>query len=286
MADGQTNAEQIEYWNERGGPQWVQLQERLDAQIGPLGLVALEQAAAQPGESVLDVGCGCGHTALALAEQVGPRGSVTGVDISRPMLGRARERQQEQQLQNLTFLPADAQTHRFEPASVDLTFSRFGVMFFEDAAQAFGNLRTALRPGGRLCFLCWQELAKNDWVRVPLQAAAQHVPLPPRPEPGAPGPFSLADPARVRDILDAAGFRTVRCQSHETDMSVGGATGVDGAVAFLLTIGPVASLLRESDADTRSRVAESIRAALLPYADGNRVSLSSATWVVQADARP
>ena len=90
----------------------------------------------------------------------------------------------------------------------------------------------------------------------------------------------------MRDILDAAGFRTVRCQSHETDMSVGGATGVDGAVAFLLTIGPVASLLRESDADTRSRVAESIRAALLPYADGNRVSLSSATWVVQADARP
>ena len=286
MADGQTNAEQIEYWNERGGPQWVKLQERLDAQLGPLGLVALEQAAAQPGESVLDVGCGCGHTALVLAEQVGPHGSVTGVDISRPMLGRARERQQEQQLQHLTCLPADAQTHRFEPASVDLIFSRFGVMFFEDAFQAFGNLRTALRPGGRLCFLCWQELAKNDWVRVPLQAAAQHVPLPPRPEPGAPGPFSLADPARVRAILDAAGFRTVRCQSHETDMSVGGATGVDGAVAFLLTIGPVASLLRESDADTRSRVAESIRAALLPYADGNRVSLSSATWVVQADARP
>ena len=286
MADGQINAEQIEYWNERGGLQWVQLQERLDAQIGPLGLVALEQAAAQPGESVLDVGCGCGHTALALADQVGPRGSVTGIDISRPMLARAQERQQEQPLQNLSFLPADAQTHRFEPDSVDLIFSRFGVMFFEDAAQAFGNLRTALRPGGRLCFLCWQELRKNDWVRVPLQAAAQHVPLPPRPEPGAPGPFSLADPARVRDILDAAGFRNVRCQSHETHMSVGGATGVDGAVDFLLTIGPVAALLRESDADTRGRVAEAIRTALLPYVDGNSVSLSSATWVVQADLQP
>ena len=87
MADGHTNAEQIEYWNERGGPQWVKLQERLDAQIGPLGLVALEQAAAQPGESVLDVGCGCGHTALALADRVGPRGSVTGIDVSRPHAG-------------------------------------------------------------------------------------------------------------------------------------------------------------------------------------------------------
>ena len=284
MADGHTNAEQIEYWNERGGPQWVKLQERLDAQIGPLGLVALEQAAAQPGESVLDIGCGCGHTALALAEQVGPRGSVRGIDVSRPMLGRARERQQEQQLQNLSFLHADAQTHQFEPASVDLIFSRFGVMFFEDASQAFGNLRTALRPGGRLCFLCWQELQKNDWVRVPLQAAAQHVPLPPRPEPGTPGPFSLADPDRVRSILDSAGFRNVRSQPHETNISVGGATGVDGAVAFLLAIGPVASLLRESNTETRSRVAEAIHTALLPYADGNSVYLSSATWVVQADA--
>ena len=286
MANGQTNAEQIEYWNERGGPQWVKLQERLDAQIGPLGLVALEQAAAQPGEAVLDVGCGCGHTALTLADRVGPRGTVTGIDVSGPMLGRARERQGEQQLQNLSFLHADAQTHQFEPASVDLIFSRFGVMFFEDAAQAFGNLRTALRPGGRLCFLCWQELQKNDWVRVPLQAAAQHVPLPPRPEPGTPGPFSLADPDRVRTILDSAGFHNVRCQSHETNISVGGATGVEGAVSFLLAIGPVASLLRESDAETRSRVAEAIRSALLPYADGDSVYLSGATWVVQADTRP
>ena len=153
-------------------------------------------------------------------------------------------------------------------------------------AQAFGNLRTALRPGGRLCFLCWQELQKNDWVRVPLQAAAQHVPLPPRPEPGTPGPFSLADPDRVRVILDSAGFRNVRCQSHETNISVGGATGVDGAVAFLLAIGPVAALLRESDAETRSRVAEAIRAALLPYADGDSVYLSGATWVVQANVLP
>ena len=286
MTATQANTAQIEYWNERGGPQWVQLQERLDAQLGPLGLVALDKAAAQPGESVLDVGCGCGQTSLALAKQVGPRGSVTGIDISQPMLGRARQRQQEQQLQNLTFIHADAQTYPLEPDSVDLLFSRFGVMFFEDAPTAFGNLRPALRPGGRLCFICWQELQKNDWIRVPLQAAAQHVPLPPPPEPGTPGPFSLAGADRVRGILESAGFRDVNLQPYETDVSLGGATGIAGAIEFLLAIGPVAALLRESDDTTRTRVAEAIRAALAPHIDGNHVNLPSATWIVRASVSP
>ena len=284
MADAPANAEQIEYWNERGGPQWVQRQERLDAQISPFGLVALDKAAAQRGECALDVGCGCGQTSLALAERVGPQGSVTGVDISQPMLGRARERQQEQQLENLTFINADAQAHQFESASVDLIFSRFGVMFFDDARKAFGNLRIALQSGGRLCFICWQELKKNDWVRVPLQAAAQHIPLPPPPEPGTPGPFAFANPDRVRDILESAGFRDVNLQSYETDMNLGGATGIEGAVEFLLAIGPVATLLRESDEATRTRVADAIRKALAPYEEGDSVNLHSATWIVQARA--
>lgn len=284
MPEDRSNAEQIEYWNERGGPQWVAFQERLDAQISPLGQVALERAAPQPGESVLDVGCGCGHTSLELAERVGPTGTVVGIDVSRPMLGRARERQAQRGLSHLTFVAADAQTHTFAPRGVDLIFSRFGVMFFADPGRGFANLHGALRPGGRLCFVCWQELPKNDWARVPLGAAFQHVPRPEPPSPGAPGPFAFADRARVRGILEVAGFRDVDFDPHVEAMRIGGANGLEGAVEFLLTIGPLASLLRDAPPEACTRVGHSLRETLTPYVDGDTVRLGGATWIVHARA--
>lgn len=284
MPEDRSNAEQIEYWNERGGPQWVAFQERLDAQISPLGQVALERAAPQPGESVLDVGCGCGHTSLELAERVGPTGTVVGIDVSRPMLERARERQAQRGLPHLAFVAADAQTHTFAPRGVDLIFSRFGVMFFADPGRAFANLHGALRPGGRLCFVCWQELPKNDWARIPLGAAFQHVPRPEPPPPGAPGPFAFADRARVRGILETAGFRDVGFDPHVEAMRIGGANGLEGAVEFLLTIGPLASLLRDAPPEACTRVGHSLRETLTPYVDGDTVRLGGATWIVHARA--
>ena len=139
MAETQTNQEQVRFWNEQGGPRWVKLQHQLDAQINQLGLFAMQRAAVESGEQVIDVGCGCGQASLELAERVGPQGTVLGVDISAPMLARARERQNELSLKNVEFLQADAQTYRFEPARFDLVYSRFGVMFFENPAAAFAN---------------------------------------------------------------------------------------------------------------------------------------------------
>src|SRR5581483_2213512 len=276
------NQEQIRYWNEQGGPRWVLMQQRLDAHIQPLGLVALQRAEAKPGERVVDVGCGCGQSSLELAERVGPNGSVLGIDISHPMLNRARERQQGLGCANLEFVQADAQTHQFTHEQFDLVFSRFGVMFFENPTAAFRNLCTALQSNGRLTFLCWQALEKNDWARVPLKAALQHVQPPAPPAPGAPGPFAFADPGRVRQILEAAGFTAVHCESHEAELNMGGATTVDEAVEFSLEIGPVARLLADNPAGTRTRVAQSIREALTPYAGSEGVRLPGAVWVVRA----
>jgi SAM-dependent methyltransferase len=282
MAEPQANLEQIRYWNEQGGPRWVQRQQQLDAQIHPLGLVAMQRAGIRPGERVLDVGCGCGQTALELAQRVDPSGSVMGIDISQPMLARARERQNELGIKNLEFLHADAQTYAFEHARFDLIFSRFGVMFFDDPAAAFANLRTALRSDGRLCFLCWQTLEKNEWARVPFLAATRHVQPPAPPAPDAPGPFAFANPDRVRRLLEAGGFKDVSCESYEAELNMGGARTVEEAVEFSLEIGPIARLLGDADVDARTRVAQAVREALTPYVSQHGVSLRGAAWIVLA----
>jgi SAM-dependent methyltransferase len=198
------------------------------------------------------------------------------------MLARAKERQNELQIKNLAFLHADAQTHLFEPERFDLIFSRFGAMFFADPIAAFTNLCTALRPDGRLCFLCWQALEKNEWIRIPLMAAARHIQLPPPPAPGTPGPLSLADPERVRSLLAASGFQDINFAAYETAVSLGGATSVEEAVDFALAIGPTAMLLRDADPSVRTRVAQAIREALTPYVTPNGLSLHGAAWIIRA----
>lgn len=276
------NQEQIRFWNEQGGPRWVLRQQQLDAQIQELGHTAMERATIKPGEHVLDVGCGCGQTSLELAQRVGLGGSVLGVDISQPMLARARERQNELGVTNLTFLNADAQTYQFAPERFDVVFSRFGVMFFDDPPTAFRNVRSALRAQGRLYFLCWQTLEKNEWASIPLKAAVQHIQPPPPPAPGAPGPFAFADPDRVRHILETGGFTEVHCESYEAELSMGGAVTVEDAVEFSLEIGVVARLLLGADTTVRARVAEAVRAALTPYAKAGGVQLKGAAWIVSA----
>jgi SAM-dependent methyltransferase len=282
MAEAQANQEQLRYWNEQSGPRWVKQQKRLDLQLEQLGLAAMQRAGVKPGGHVLDVGCGCGQTTLQLAERVRPNGSVLGIDLSQPMLTRARERQHELGIKNLEFLRADAQTYSFERERFDLIFSRFGIMFFDNPPAAFANLCSALRPAGRLCFLCWQALEKNEWMRVPLKAATQHVAPPPPPPPNAPGPFAFADPDYVRHILEAGGFKDVSCETHEAQLSLGGATSVDEAVEFMLEIGVIERLLQDADASVRARVAEAIREALTPYVSRDGVSLSGTAWLVLA----
>ena len=275
------NAQQIQYWNETG-QRWVTLQSPIDTQIRPLGLLAMQRAALRAGTRVLDVGCGCGDTTVELARRVAPGGTVTGIDISAAMLERARQLARKQGA-GARFELADAQTYAFPPATVDVLFSRFGVMFFTDPSAAFANLRRALAPGGRLAFVCWQSLPDNPWMLVPLGAALQHLAPPPLPGPDAPGPFSFADPARVRGILEPAGFADVQFEDVRETLTIGGGAGLDETVAFVLQMGPTAAALRESsDPNLAARVAAAVRDALGPYVTADGIRMASASWIVTA----
>ena len=275
------NDAMIEYWNGVASDRWVRFQEVMDRTLAPFGNAAMAAAGIAAGCRVLDIGCGCGGTSLALARAVGPDGRVLGVDISRPMLARARARQEAGG--NLAFEEADAQRHRFEAGSFDVVFSRFGVMFFDDPTAAFGNLRAALAPGGRLAFVCWRSPRDNAWVQVPMGVMARHIPRPAPPEPGAPGPFGFADPARVEQILEAAGFADIEIREHDTPFVLDAGT-LDDATTYFLSTGPSSRMLAEADPDTatRDRIVAELREELASLADGGRLALGAAVWIVTA----
>jgi SAM-dependent methyltransferase len=277
-----TNAEQAEYWNESAGPTWVALQEQLDAQIEPHGLAAIERAAPIAGEAVLDIGCGCGQPSLELARRVGPGGRVRGLDLSGPMLARARERASEAGLDHLSFSQGDAQTHSFDAAATDLLFSRFGVMFFEDPLAAFHNFLRALRPGGRLAFLCWKGIEENAWMRIPMLALAPLVELPAPLPPGSPGPMAFADTARVCGLLEEAGFELVRANAHDSEIVLAGGGDPEAAADFMLRIGPAARAAREAGLEDPTPLREAIAKAVEPYQRDGSIVLGAGMWIYQA----
>lgn len=276
------NAEQIDYWNDAGGENWVTHDERLDAQLRIFGHAAMEAAGFDAGQRVLDVGCGCGATSLEIAGRVGAQGQVLGVDISKPMLERARARAREAGAANLDFQQLDAQTHAFEAAALDRLFSRFGVMFFSDSVRAFANLRGALRPGGRMAFICWRPIGENPWMQLPVAALAQVIEMP-TPDPEAPGPFAFADPARVERILAEAGFEHIAIEPYDAKLAIGGGLALEEAADFFLSLVRVVATESSVAPEQRARAAAAVRDALAPHAGEGGVVLDAATWVVCAE---
>ena len=278
-----SNSEQIEYWNSKVGDTWARMQARLDRAFTPVTAALLTIAAPQPGEDVLDVGCGTGETTLALVGAVGDDGAVMGVDISEALLARARERADEL-VCDVEFHNVDAATFDTEPG-FDLVVSRFGVMFFDDPVAAFANLHRLTAPGGRLVFACWQPPSENLWATLPMQALASLLPEPPPADPHAPGPFAFADPARVEAILAAAGWQNVAFDDLPFAMVVGeGDDPVASAVQFNLRIGPAARLVREAGPDVEAAAPAVLAAALAPYRADDMVALPGAVWLVSATA--
>ncbi len=283
-ADKQDNTDQIAYWNDRAAVTWTTFQERLDALFEPLTALALDAAAPKSGERVIDIGCGCGATVLALAQRLGPTGEILGLDVSEPMAARARERIAGACLTNAKVAVSDAATHDFQDARADLLFSRFGVMFFADPVAAFTNLRGAVRQGGRLLCAAWRPLADNPWFAVPLEAARPLLPPQPPADPDAPGPFAFANHDRTREIFAKAGWSDVALTRHDVPMRIAAAGQLEQAVEFATRVGVLARMLAEADPNSHARVRLALAEALKPYDGPAGINLSGSIWLISARA--
>jgi SAM-dependent methyltransferase len=263
------------------GHSWVSQQAVISDVFTSVTSVSLDAAGVGPGEHVIDIGCGTGDTLLAFANAVGPSGAVLGVDVSVPMLDFAKYRALEARLSNAAFALADATNYLFEPRWADLVYSRFGVMFFEDPIRAFTNIRSGMKAGGRLVFVCFRTMPESSWFSVPIEAARPYAPPQPPADPTAPGMFSFAREERLRGILTEAGFREIAVKA--TDVPIHG-KDIAQSMAFITQAGPLPAFLENASDEQRERATDAVRNALAAKIGTDGRGLHAGLWLVSASA--
>lgn len=274
------NTEEAQAWNGPEGAHWARNQDRWNAVNEGFNEPLLDAAGITGDHRTLDLGCGTGQT-TRLAALRAPQGRALGLDLSAPMLAEARACAERESIGNVSFTQGDAQVHPLEAGAFDAAISRYGVMFFADVVAAFGNVGRALRPGGRLAFVCPAEATLNDWVTA-VASLRDFLPVGDFGQPGAPGMFSLASPDRIRDVLTAAGFIGITINQAQVYGAWG--RGAGDAAEFLLGTGPGRYLIEQADTTTQARALRTLTDHLRAHeaADGT-VRLRSTSWLVTAD---
>ena len=231
------------------------------------------------GDEVVDIGCGTGLTTREAARAAAP-GRVVGVDVSERMIQRARQVTAAEGLDNVRYELADAQVHRFAPASFDVAISRFGTMFFSDPAAAFANIAAALRPEARLVLLVWQRHDDNEWARA-IDAALGDAMQPPQP---CADPFSLGDAEATAGILEGAGFDEIEFADVHEPVLYG--HDLDAALAFVVGFQDTRAALATLGDDEAARTVERLRTMLAAHCSNEHgVILDSRSWLITARRR-
>jgi len=240
----------------------------------------------EPGDRVIDIGCGFGDTTQQLAGLVGPDGQAVGVDVSEPFIRASIAEAAEAGVENVEFFAADVQVGDLQ-GPYDYAFSRMGLMFFANPVQALRNIRGSLRPGGRLVGAVWRRKLDNEWLHRAEQATEQYLEEPEEPEDVrcGPGPFSMANPDTVSEQLQIAGFERPSFTRCDIPIKIG--NDLNHAVAFNMALGPAAELLRICPAEEvdrlRPKVERDIRDVLADYVKDDGLVLGPAsTWIVTA----
>jgi SAM-dependent methyltransferase len=272
------NVEQAKAWDGTEGEHWAKHADRYERCGWRTWQRFLDADLVRSDDDIVDVGCGTGKQARDLA-RIASSGTVLGVDLSAQMLDRARAVSAAEGLTNISFVQADAQVHPFDESSVDLAFSNFGAMFFNDPVAAFTNIGRALRPGGRLALLAWRDLDSNEWLNVfrGALAAGRQLPVPPV---GAPTPFGLADQDHVRGVLDKAGFGEVGFESIDEPIEFG--TDFEDAWGFIQGVGIVEGLTQDLDEPTKADALAKLRVAVDEHETDEGVLMGTSAWLITA----
>ena len=274
------NTDQYDAWNGDSGQRWIQDPDRRDQVMAPIADALLAAAALTAGENVLDIGCGCGATTLAAAHTVGANGTVTGIDLSEPMLDVARRRAAAAGLDNVSFVQGDAQTHDLDTRRFDVAISRFGTMFFADPEAAFTNIAASLDPGGRICLATWQPLLANQWLTVPGAALLRYGSIPDTADDAGPGMFAQSEPDLVRQVLADAGYRDIGLQPVEVTLTLG--ADPEEAAAYLADSGPGRAVLATIPDHDKPAALDAVRATLADHTDHPGVRLDAGIWIITA----
>jgi ubiquinone/menaquinone biosynthesis C-methylase UbiE len=283
----QENEEAHQAWDGPLFDRFVKYRDLVTTGLGAHGEAALAAHPPNPGDRVLDIGCGFGDTTQRLVHLVRPNGSAMGIDVAENFIETAQLEAKEAGVSNISFMVGDVQVTEFE-REFDYAFSRMGVMFFANPVVAMRNVQRALVPGGRLCVVVWRNRADNAWVHRAEQLTEKYLEEPEESdEPTCgPGPFSMAGADTTSDILLGAGFEQVEFLRCDLPITIG--HSLDHAIAFNLALGPAGELMRlvGEDADrVRPRIEADLREALAEFVqpDGEVVAPAS-TWIVSAVA--
>ena len=280
------NEEALEAWDGVLFDRFLQFREIVTAGLGAHGEAALAAHPPQPGDRVLDIGCGFGDTSLRIAGLVGDSGSVLGVDVAPRFIEAAQAEAEETRAANVSYAVRDVQVTEFEDR-FDYAFARFGTMFFANPVAAMRNVRKALAPDGRLCMVVWRRKLDNDWLHRAETVVEEFVEEPEETdEPTCgPGPFSMANADTVSDILLNAGFAEVELRRCDIPILIG--RDLDHAVEFVTAIGPAGEVIRlagEEAEKIRPRIEAALREALAEFESPDGVVADASTWIVSASA--
>jgi ubiquinone/menaquinone biosynthesis C-methylase UbiE len=280
------NAEAIQAWDGPLYDRFLRYRHIVTTGLGNHGDEALRLFPPQPGQRVLDIGCGFGDTTQQIAAMVGPTGEAVGVDAASRFIETARQEAEEAGVGNARFLVADVEATEFEDR-FDAAFSRMGVMFFASPVAALRNVRRALVPGGRLTMVVWRRRIDNEWIYRAQQIVEKIVSRPEEyDEPTCgPGPFSMADADTTSEILGYAGFTGI--ELHRCDLPIMVGRDLDEAIELVMALGPAGEILRlagDSAAHLHGDVDAALREGLAEYLGEDGVRAPASTWIVSATA--